>query len=68
MAIERIIKAAVERGASDVHIKSGNTVRARIDGRLVVLTKQALTAEQTRAIALHHREVAGRRRDSEIVA
>jgi twitching motility protein PilT len=53
VAIERIIKAAVERGASDVHIKSGNTVRARIDGRLVVLTKQALTAEQTRAIALH---------------
>uniref|UniRef100_UPI0037BE901D type IV pilus twitching motility protein PilT n=1 Tax=Gemmatimonas sp. TaxID=1962908 RepID=UPI0037BE901D len=53
MAIERILKAAVERGASDVHIKSGDVVRARIDGRLVVLTKQALTAEQTRAIALH---------------
>ena len=53
MAIERIIKAAVERGASDVHIKAGDVVRARIDGRLVVLTKQALTAEQTRAIALH---------------
>ncbi len=53
MAIERIIKAAVERGASDVHIKAGDVVRARIDGRLIVLTKQALTAEQTRAIALH---------------
>jgi len=53
VAIERIIKAAVERGASDVHIKAGDVVRARIDGRLVVLTKQALTAEQTRAIALH---------------
>ena len=53
MAIERIMKAAVERGASDVHIKAGDVVRARIDGRLVVLTKQALTAEQTRAIALH---------------
>lgn len=53
MAIERIIKAAVERGASDVHIKAGDVVRARIDGRLVLLTKQALTAEQTRAIALH---------------
>ncbi|BAH37945.1 twitching mobility protein [Gemmatimonas aurantiaca T-27] len=53
MAIERIIKAAVDRGASDVHIKAGDVVRARIDGRLVVLTKQALTAEQTRAIALH---------------
>jgi len=53
VAIERIIKAAVERGASDVHIKAGDVVRARIDGRLVVLTKQALTAEQTRAIAMH---------------
>ncbi len=53
MAIERIIKAAVERGASDVHIKAGDVVRARIDGRLMVLTKQSLTADQTRAIALH---------------
>ncbi|MBP6775165.1 MAG: type IV pili twitching motility protein PilT, partial [Gemmatimonadaceae bacterium] len=53
MAIERIIKAAVERGASDIHIKAGDVVRARIDGRLIALTKQALTAEQTRAIALH---------------
>ncbi len=53
MAIERIIKAAVDRGASDVHIKATDCVRARIDGRLVALTKQTLTAEQTRAIALH---------------
>jgi twitching motility protein PilT len=52
VAIERIIKAAVDRGASDIHIKAGDSVRARIDGRLVALTKQALTAEQTRAIAL----------------
>lgn len=43
----------MDRGASDVHIKAGDVVRARIDGRLVALTKQALTAEQTRAIALH---------------
>ena len=53
MAIERIIRAAVERGASDVHIKADDVVRARIDGRLVALTKQSLNAEQTRAIALH---------------
>lgn len=53
MAIDRIIKAAVDRGASDVHIKAGDVVRARIDGRLIALTKQALTPEQTRAIALH---------------
>ncbi len=50
--IERIIKAAVERGASDLHIKAGDLFRARIDGRLVPLTKQRLTPEQTRAIAI----------------
>ncbi|HVZ47621.1 MAG TPA: PilT/PilU family type 4a pilus ATPase [Gemmatimonadaceae bacterium] len=51
-SIERIIKAAVDRGASDLHIKAGDVFRARIDGRLVPLTKQALTPEQTRSIAL----------------
>jgi twitching motility protein PilT len=51
--MERIIKAAVDRGASDLHIKAGDVFRARIHGRLVPLTKQALTPEQTRTIALH---------------
>ena len=37
MAIERIIRAAVDRGASDVHIKAGDVVRARIDGRASTL-------------------------------
>jgi twitching motility protein PilT len=50
--IEKIIKVAVERGASDVHIKAGDVFRARIDGKLVPLTKQRLTPEQTKAIAL----------------
>lgn len=50
--MEQIIRAAVERGASDLHIKAGDVFRARINGRLVPLTKQALTPEQTRAIAL----------------
>jgi twitching motility protein PilT len=50
--MERIIKAAVERGASDLHIKAGDVFRARIDGRLIPLTKQVLTPEQTKAIAL----------------
>ena len=49
--MENIIKAAVERGESDVHIKAGDVFRARIDGKLVPLTKQRLTPEQTRAIA-----------------
>ncbi len=51
--MEKIIKAAVDRGASDLHIKAGDVFRARINGKLVGLTKQALTADQTRAIALH---------------
>src|SRR3989441_1651910 len=50
--IEQIIKAAVDRGASDLHIKAGDVFRARIDGKLVPLTKQRLTPEQTKAIAL----------------
>ncbi|MBL8983649.1 MAG: PilT/PilU family type 4a pilus ATPase [Gemmatimonadetes bacterium] len=50
--METILKAAVDRGASDLHIKAGDVFRARIDGKLIPLTKQALTPEQTRAIAL----------------
>jgi twitching motility protein PilT len=50
--MEKIIKAAVDRGASDLHIKAGDVFRARINGKLVPLTKQRLTPEQTRAIAL----------------
>jgi twitching motility protein PilT len=51
--MERIISAAVGRGASDLHIKAGDVFRARINGKLVPLTKQKLTPEQTRTIALH---------------
>ena len=51
--MEKIIKAAVDRGASDLHIKAGDVFRARIHGDLVPLTKQALSPEQTRQIALH---------------
>ena len=50
---EKIIKAGVDRGASDLHIKAGDAFRARIHGKLVPLTKQALTPEQTKQIALH---------------
>src|SRR5690242_1188029 len=51
--MEKIIKAAVDRGASDLHIKAGDVFRARVHGELVALTKQALTPEQTKQIALH---------------
>src|SRR5687768_18299916 len=51
--MEKIFKAAVERGASDLHIKSGDFFRARIHGDLVALTNQKLTADQVKQIALH---------------
>ncbi|MGH7475761.1 MAG: type IV pilus twitching motility protein PilT [Longimicrobiales bacterium] len=47
-----IFKAAVQRGASDVHIKASDVVRARIHGELMPITKQRLTSDQTREIAL----------------
>ena len=50
-AVETIIKAAVARGASDLHVKSGDVFRARINGQLIPFTKQRLTPDQTRAIA-----------------
>src|SRR2546428_4995878 len=50
--IEQIIKAAVDRGASDLHIKAGQVFRALNDGKPVPPTKQRLTPEQTGAIAL----------------
>jgi twitching motility protein PilT len=50
-AVENIIKAAVARGASDLHVKSGDVFRARINGQLIPFTKQRLTPDQTRAIA-----------------
>jgi twitching motility protein PilT len=50
--LEKIIKAAVERGASDLHIKAGDVFRARINGKLVPLTKQRLTPDQTKSIAM----------------
>jgi len=38
--METIIKVAVERGASDLHIKAGDVFRARIDGKLVPLRRR----------------------------
>ncbi len=47
-----VFKAAIERGASDIHIKSGDRVRARIHGFLMPLTEQKLSTEQVRSLAL----------------
>ncbi len=47
-----ILKSAIQKGASDIHIKSGDIVRARIKGELMPLSRQSLTPEQTRQLAL----------------
>ncbi len=47
-----IFKAAIERGASDIHIKSGDVIRARIHGSLVPLTQQRLSPDQVRQLAV----------------
>ncbi len=49
--LTRVLKSAVQRGASDVHAKAGDVFRARVDGQLVPLTKSRLTTAQTRALA-----------------
>ncbi|MDX1494627.1 MAG: PilT/PilU family type 4a pilus ATPase [Longimicrobiales bacterium] len=50
--MQELFKAAVERGASDIHIKAGDFMRARIHGELQPLTQQKLTVDQVRGIAL----------------
>jgi twitching motility protein PilT len=46
-----IFKAAIERGCSDIHIKAGDNVRARIHGSLVAVTQQKLSGDQVKALA-----------------
>jgi twitching motility protein PilT len=50
--MQELFKAAIERGASDIHIKTGDVIRARIYGELVPLTQQKLTADQVKGIAM----------------
>jgi len=50
--MQELFKAALERGASDIHIKAGDFVGARIHGDLQPLTQQRVSAEQVKGIAL----------------
>ena len=44
--MQELFKAAVERGASDIHIRAGDFMRARVHGVLQPLT-QGLADEMT---------------------
>ncbi|HUG40782.1 MAG TPA: type IV pilus twitching motility protein PilT [Longimicrobiales bacterium] len=46
-----ILKGAIQRGASDIHLKAGDYIRARVNGELIPMTKQRITPEQTRQLA-----------------
>ncbi len=50
--MQRLIEAAVDRGASVIHIKAGDVLRARIEGKIVKLSNQVFTEEETAKIAL----------------
>jgi twitching motility protein PilT len=45
-----IFKAAIQRGASDLHMKAGDFLRARIAGELMPMTQQRLSPEQIHQI------------------
>ena len=47
-----ILKGAIQRGASDIHMKAGDFIRARVAGELVPITKQQIGPDQTRQLAL----------------
>ena len=47
-----IFKKAIEMGASDIHVKSGDVIRARVHGRLIPMTQQRVSQEQVKALAL----------------
>ena len=48
--MQDLFKAAVDRGASDIHIKAGDVIRARVHGDLVPLTQQRLSADQVKVV------------------
>ena len=50
--MSEMFKKAIADGASDIHIKAGDFVRARVDGDLTPLTDQEVSHAQVRELAL----------------
>ena len=49
---EFLLEDAVRRGATDIHVRAGDVVQARIDGVLVPLETPMLSVSDTRALAV----------------
>jgi len=54
-----LVEGAVKRGATDLHIRAGDVVQARIDGVLVPLDTPTLSPNDTRALAARVLEANG---------
>ncbi len=52
IAMNEMFKRAIQDGASDIHIKAGDYVRARLHGELVPLTDQKISHSQVRELAV----------------
>ncbi len=50
--MNEMFKKAIEDGASDIHIKAGDFVRARLYGKLTPLTEQKISHAQVRELAV----------------
>ena len=50
--MNEMFKKAIEDGASDIHIKAGDFVRARLHGELLPLTDQKISHAQVRELAV----------------
>ena len=50
--MNEIFKKAIADGASDIHIKAGDFVRARLNGALIPLTDQKISHAQVRELAV----------------
>src|SRR3974390_277395 len=50
ITLHQLLKAAVKQGSSDLHIVAGSPPVLRVEGRIVRVKSQALTAEQTRQL------------------
>ena len=56
---ESLLEEAVRRGATDIHMRAGDVVTARLDGSLVPLETPVLTTADTRALAARVLEANG---------
>ena len=51
--MNEMFKKAIQDGASDIHIKAGDFVRARMNGELIPLTDQKISHAQVRELAVN---------------